>query len=236
MIKKLIENKIIKYIFVTTIFIAGLFLLVFYINIFTQQVSSFYGSTLVKKVSGDTAFYSGNGVEISVTDIDNIHIITFKVPTFGEFAYEVEVGEQEEYQYPVSISENNQEIFSGFYSHNTSGPRLITSYGEVVEYDLNINRGNIEMPEDYSPSEISIISYALNEVAYIRGNIVYIFIAIMVLLILFIDIKAPLFFYGLYKPARSGLQPPDFFIFTQRVFRWIVAPLLIFGLLILALL
>ncbi len=222
----------------TTIFIMlGLILMILYGVFFFQRGILFEGTFLRQIKQGEDTAYQGTvygeSIFIKSGDITNTDSgqIQFQIGDWYDHTFTVNK-RYEGYRMDITIYENNQLRFDGYYQEGKNGI-LFEKNGELADGILSITVNN-ESPfsGDYRISNYDIIETLLHRNVILRGNPVLLLFAVILTCIHVVDRKWPLFFFTLRNVISvNNPEPSEVYLVIQK-FCWHLYPVIIAGLLL----
>jgi len=237
-----------KFLIIAATFIF-IFASIFYMSAFFARGIKFNGKFLKKSISGDTVYYSGKDswgkIQISVRKLEEgpeegSYEIVYDLPCNARKSYTVNIKDRyEKWTKNVSIYHNSELIFkgkygkySGHYLYDTEGNPLLN---DVIKIEV-VPQGAKGNPYlNYEPSKWEMVNIVLGENEKIRGNVGLLLIALVIIAVMAIDIKWPLFFFTLkhFLSVRDP-EPSDFYLKMQKV-GWVAMPVIAMVILVVAL-
>lgn len=179
------------------------------------------------KVKGDYLKEENVVLEYQLpNNINKNYIVEF---TFGELNH----------KYKIQILDDTEDtIFNGFYMDNSDLIYLFDEAGEMILpntlFYYSNNKPEVLYDEKYQISPSNIINLATQRNLDTRGKYPPFYIAILLLIIITIDIKYPLFFFKLDTFLNvEDAKPSQLFLEAQKM-SWIIVPIIILILLIVA--
>lgn len=230
-------NKNKKYIKIG-ILILVLILSIVYLNIFFQKGISYDGTFLVKKKASQGIYFEGKSKWGKLEFIlkgdykkDSKVVLDYKLPNDidGTFSLEFKFDETRN-RYIVNIlDDKDSEFFNGFYESNEYF-HLVDEEENIIFQDPTVGYEGYESEDPYKGSyklsPYNIVGLATQNNLVMRGDFPSFFMAIVILIITFIDIKKPLFFFNLDTFIYvKDAEPSDFYFKMQKI-SWIVLPLI----------
>ena len=236
-IKQLTENR--------KIFIALLILIVLmvlYFKVFFTRGAYFNDLFLKKEAAKDEISYIGKNkqgeIKVTVKRVNNTYdksevIYSFPKDNKRHFI----INFKNEYNWDEGIESITDKegniLFEGTYIKGS--PYLFSENGDIIyqsnqgyRYDVLIDGIIYELPL------VNVVKFATYEIERIRGEAGIMAMALLLLLIVGIDVKYPLFFFTLsHFIDVKNPEPTEFYIFMQKV-SWVVMPILSIILLIIA--
>lgn len=234
--KKIWQNRVGKVILLVLSSIILVIFLIWYITFFNQKVINFNGESLVQTKLDDSTQYKGNylfdPILITVQNNDQNTeeiIVEYNLPNNLYFKYLVYFEKTQNYGKKIRILQDNKEIFNGIYNNSQSSLYLYTNNMEpYLDDELRIIVNNDYYPRDYTPSLSSIARFATGDGVENRGNIYLIIMFFIVLIIYFIDIKFPLFFFVLHNfMSVKDPEPTEFYLFMQKLSWYVIYPIIL---------
>ncbi len=241
-IKETASNRLIKIIFF--IFVSVVVLL--YLKYFFTKGVYFDDTFLKKEALPNEIHYIGNSsegkIQIVVQGNGKLHEeskshVIFYLPNNIEKIYDVYFSRKEQWHlgYVEIIGENSEVIFEGRYQ--TGSMFLMDKSNKPVIGNIKISYGGSNETiynKDYKVPLINIVEFALEKDGYARGNIDMLLISLLLIAIIAIDIKNPLFFFELkYSFSVQNPKPTELYITMQRI-GWVIFIVIALTLLVVA--
>jgi len=223
-------------------------LLAFYLKIFFTTGAYFEDTFLKKETSHSQIQYIGSNkygdIKITVKELSSS-------PKSVEVIYELPNNIKKEYtiNFKNDSIDNNDSlltienikdeagnlVFTGGYYDKDSQILLDENKNPVFEGYLNpVVEGQNPFIANYKVSISTTTDFATSTVDSRKGNFYILLIALIILTIILIDIKFPLFFFTLrYMWTVEKPEPSDFYTFMQRIC-WYVCPVISIILMIVA--
>jgi len=199
-----------------------LVLLCIYFYFFFQKGIHFDDTFLTLNKKDNVFEYIGkkNGNYIKITVVGNIiaikaSTITYELEDKSSYTYEVKISEYFEDNGEIIILENDVPKFRGTYRPTNIGVVLWDINGDPVIENNYFNNSFIV-------TNSHIASTVFKDNITKRGSLKPILYAIVISIILFIDIKWPLFFFQLnhFLDVKDP-KPTDYYLATQKFSRYI---------------
>lgn len=235
--KQLTENR--KIFIVLLILIV---LIVLYFRAFFTRGAYFNDLFLKKEAAKDEISYTGKNKQgefkVTVKRANNTYDKSEVIYSFPNgIKKHFIVNFENEYNWDEGIEnitdKDGNILFEGIYIKGS--PYLFSENGDTIHqsnqgyrYDVLVDGIIYELPL------VNVMKFAVYEVERIRGEAELMAMALLLLLIVGIDFKYPLFFFTLsHFIDVKNPEPTDFYIFMQKV-SWVVLPILSIILLIIA--
>ncbi|HHX13181.1 MAG TPA: hypothetical protein GX731_10190, partial [Clostridiales bacterium] len=144
---------------------------------------------------------------------------TYTIENFDTRVFTVNISNRVGNSVDVKIFDRFGLIYEGSYIPTI----LINNNGNLYMEEPRItftNSGGDTFYEDYKISYSHIVSTALRDNVYMRGNWVFLLYATLVISILIIDINWPLFLFNMrYGHAVKKAEPSDRYLAAQKISR-----------------
>jgi hypothetical protein len=202
----------------------------YFITFFTKGI---YFEDIFMKINqkNNSITYSGKqyseDITVIVTNDYNTNLskyVEFNFPKNIKKTYIINYINKDHWQNGFILkTDDGETIYEGFYDGNflykKGDPSPDINFIISTDYQQTLD-------ENYKISPYIIISFAFGLDVRYRGNIVLLAIAIILLIITFIDYMFPLFFFRLeHLIDVRNPEPSDFYLFIQRL-SWILMPII----------
>ena len=218
----------------TILFIILIVLVILYFKVFFTRGAYFNDIFLIKETGENETYYTGKtnhgSIKVTVKREQNTYDKSEVIYSFpNNITKHFIVNYKNEYnwdEYIESITDVKGNIlFEGTYIkgrpylHDESG-KIIFQTNYDYRFDVLVEGNVYELPL------VNVMEFATYEIERIRGDAQIMIIAILLLLIVAVDIKYPLFFFTLsHFIDVKDPEPTDFYIFMQEVW-WVVIPII----------
>lgn len=240
-IKQLIaKSQVFKVVLIILIII----LMVLYFFAFFTKGANYDDTFLRKEIVNSDNHYIGRNkwgnIHITVKGFegrDNNFEVIFRLPNNINKAFTVNFTDDDNFRHGVSIkNESDKLLFEGYYRKDS--PFLFDKNDNPLFEGTGLIFINDQSPynSDYNIYFENIVRFAAFENDAIRGDVRYLFVAVLSIFITAIDIKFPLFFFNLrHFMYVEDPKPSELYISIQRI-SWYVFSIIAFVLLIAAIL
>lgn len=239
-LEKIWKNPTYKKIILTLLTFIAIPLSILYFSLFTQDIYSYRLQTYEKKATTTGFQYTSQDSDSTITIDRTKSTIYFDLYKGSEYhitaEYEVSIGESElnRNNFPLLIFHEGEALFDGFFIQTGSNYYLEDNSGESYFPSIVIQTSQSDTAFDFDISLYSIVALFQGE-SHMRGDIQFLFLAILLFFLAFIDIKCPdLFFTLRHFMEVENAQPTDFYRATQKFVNYILVPTLIFACLLCA--
>ncbi|ABX40895.1 hypothetical protein [Lachnoclostridium phytofermentans] len=235
--KKIWQNRIGKIILLVLSSIVLVMFLIWYITLFNQKVIYFNGERLIQTKLTNSTQYKGNYLsEPILITVQNQNtgeiIVEYNLPNKLYFSYLVYFENGNNYGKKIRILEDNNELFNGIYNNNSPFNLLTNDLEPYFDNDLRVVSNNNFYPGDFKPSLNTTAEFATGNGVENRGKIYPLIMFFVVLIIYFIDIKFPLFFFTLHNfLSVKDPEPTEFYLYMQKLGWYVIYPIFLIVLL-----
>lgn len=169
--------------------------------------------------------------------------VRYKLPNGIDKRFTVEFDKSQysnEYQVNV-LDEEKKSIFEGGYVYDEdlsylSNEKEDMIVGDFKVYDSDTQEFNSPYNEQYEISPYNIVNLAALRDIAIKGDISFLLMAVLILIVTAIDIRYPLFFFkwDTFLSVKNA-EPSEFYLAMQAL-SWVVLPIIALGMLVVAIL
>ena len=208
--------------------ILGVIMAIGYFYLFFQKGIDFEDSFLKLSQSNNMYQYKGSayGQDILITVEGDLResdtaIVTYAIEDFDTRVYAVKFDNRFGNNADVKIFDSFGMIYEGSYRPTILMNKDGSLYMEETRITFTNHDVNI-FDEDYKIRYSHIVSTALKDSIYNRGNRALLFYALFIMVIHTIDVIWPLFFFNIrYGYAVRKPEPSDRYLAAQRISRFI---------------